>query len=291
MKFKMKATVAALAMMAAGGANAAINPGSVAAGAGGQGELYFSVFDAVNKISYSRDLGVTINQFLASPSAPMSFAADTKLQSFISTASASSSTLVWNLLGAMDSDFTNPADFPKYGLYMTSNSSNAQLSAIDFTQAANGIANIGFQVNGVNGDAQAQGGGSMINYAANNSSTSTSGYGYYNGPAGGSQLGSQIAVSGAKDEANIGQSMAFYQVGLSLDATGTPTFDAAGNILTSVTKYGDWTLAANGDLSYGTSAGGTAPVPLPPAVLLLGSALAGLVGVSRRRQQDEALSA
>lgn len=291
MKLKLKATVAALAMMAAGGANAAINPGGSTTGAG-QGELYFSVFDSVNKISYSRDLGVTINQFLANPNAPMAFAADTKLQSFISTANASNSALVWNLLGAMESDFTNPADFPKYGIYMTSNSSSAQLSAMDMAQVGGAIASIGFQVTGINGDAQAQGGGAVTNYATNNSSTSVGGSGYYGGPYGGSQIGGQIAFSGASDAANIGQSMAFYQIGLALDGTGNPTFDAGGNILTGVTKFsGNWTLGANGDLSYGV-AGAPAPVPLPPAVWLLGSALAGLVGVARRnRPQDEALAA
>ena len=45
-------------------------------------------------------------------------------------------------------------------------------------------------------------------------------------------------------------------------------------------------MASNGDMSYG-SAVVPPPVPLPPAVLLLGSALAGLVGIARRKRTED----
>jgi len=45
------------------------------------------------------------------------------------------------------------------------------------------------------------------------------------------------------------------------------------------TRYARWDLAANGTLTYSM-----APVPVPPAVWLLGSALVGLAGISRRRE-------
>lgn len=283
MKFKLKAAVAALAMVAAGGANAAIETGVT-----GNSELFFSVFDSVNQISYTRDLGLTIDQFLAGQNGSFSFAADATLSSFINTANASSSSLVWNLMGAMDSTFADPADFPKWGLYITSNSGDAAVANVSFEQAFIGIGQSALMAQGANGDAFAQGGGGPLNYALNNSSTSIGGDGYYAGPYGGNNLGNSLVIS---DENAIGQSMAFYQVGLKLDVDGNPMTDEYGSLLGSFTKFGDWTLAANGDLSYDV-ASAPAPVPLPPAVLLLGSALAGLVGVARRnRQQDEALPA
>lgn len=284
MKFKLKAAVAALAMVAAGGANAAIQTGTT-----GNSEMFFSVFDSVNQISYTRDLGLTIDQFLAGQNSNFSFAADTKLTSFIGTANASSSTLVWNLMGAMDSTFADPADFPKWGLYVTSNAGDAAVANVSFEQAFTGIGKSALMAQGANGDAFYQGGGGPLNYALNNSSTSTGGDGYYAGPYGGNNIGNSLVIS---DENTIGQSMAFYQVGLNLDADGNPVTDENGNLLGAFNKFaGQWTLAANGDLSYDV-ASVPAPVPLPPAVLLLGSALAGLVGVARRnRPQDEALPA
>lgn len=46
---------------------------------------------------------------------------------------------------------------------------------------------------------------------------------------------------------------------------------------------GKWNLSSTGDLSYSVSA-----VPVPAAAWLLGSALVGLVGISRRRNSDKA---
>lgn len=287
MKFKLKATVAALAMMAAGGANAAINTGTALQGAG-QGELFFSVFDSIGQVSYSRDLGVSINNFMANPNGSMTVTADAKLQTFLTN--AGSNPLVWNLLGAADLDFGSalPADYPSFGLYMTSKQGDAAVAGIDFAQAYSGMGTLSSFAQGINGDALNQGGGTMTNYALNNSSTSTAGSGYYGGLFGGNNLGGNIVAS---DEANIGESMAFYHIGMTLDGNGMPVLDSSDNPIAFMTKFGNWTLAANGDLSYGV-AGNPAPVPLPPAVWLLGSALAGLVGVARRnRQQEEALTA
>ena len=280
MKFKIKAVVAALAMVAAGGANAAIQSGVT-----GNSEVFFSVFDSVNQISYTRDLGLTLDQILTGQNGSFTYGADAKLTSFINTANASSSSLVWNLMTGMDSTFADPADFPKWGLYITSNSAN--VADVSFEQTFIAIGQAALFAQGANGDAFAQGGGSGTNYALNNSATSTGGSGYYGGPYGGNNLGNSLVIS---DENAIGQSMAFYHFGLNLDADGNPVTDENGNLTGAMTKFaGNWTLEADGDLSYASA---TAPIPLPPAVLLLGSALAGLVGVARRnRPQDEALPA
>jgi hypothetical protein len=73
-----------------------------------------------------------------------------------------------------------------------------------------------------------------------------------------------------------GAALNFYQVvspGGNLILAPTQ-FAAAGNAAT-------WTLSAAGDLVYNVA--GAAPVPLPPALWLLGSGLLGLAGIARRK--------
>lgn len=285
-KFKLKAIAVAISLVAAGGANAGINGGSPVQGQGiGMGELYFSVFDAVNQISYTRDLGVTTDQFLAGQNGTYNFAADSRLTGFINTANASNSTLVWNLMGGMNSEFSDPAEFPRWGLYFTSNAGEAAVANVSYEQAGVAISTSSIYAAGANGAATAAGIGTGSNvWSENNSSTSTGGDGYYAGQYGGNNIGMSIVVS---DENFIGQSMDFYHVGIALDANGDPLFNSDGNVYGDLDKYGKWTLASNGDLSYSTGAVVPPPVPLPPAVLLLGSALAGLVGIARRKHSED----
>lgn len=69
MKFQLKALVAAVALAAVSGqALADVKPGnySVTSASTG-GELVFFAFDDVTKTSYVKDLGVTFNDFLATP--------------------------------------------------------------------------------------------------------------------------------------------------------------------------------------------------------------------------------
>lgn len=285
-KFKLKAVAVAISLVAAGGANAAINGGKFLDGNNdGKGELYFSVFDAVNQISYTRDLGVTIDQFLAGQNGTYNFAADARLTDFINTANTSNSTLVWNLMGAMESDFADPADWSRWGLYVTSNSGELAVNNVSYEQANIATGQSALFVQGINGDAHNAGIGSGYTvYSENNSATSTSGFGYYGGPVGGSNIGNSVVIN---DEAVIGQSMEFFHVGLAMDANGDPVLDEFDNTTASHTKFaGKWTLASNGDMSY-SAAVVPPPVPLPPAVLLLGSALAGLVGIARRKRTED----
>lgn len=101
MKFSLKTLAAAAVMaVAASGANAAID-----AGATGNGELFFNIWDASG--SYTRDLNITINSFEAQVamggSLDLSFAQDATFASFL--ASADLATLKWNVVAA---DSTNP---------------------------------------------------------------------------------------------------------------------------------------------------------------------------------------
>jgi hypothetical protein len=64
---------------------------------------------------------------------------------------------------------------------------------------------------------------------------------------------------------------------------------STGRNLDSVNGYsnsngtGFWFLSSTGDLTYNIASGGTAPVPLPAAIWLLGSGLLGMAGIARRR--------
>lgn len=71
----------------------------------GNGELFWTIIDPVGERSYTRDLGVTIDQFLSGVASGQSWSvgADAALNSFIAgTATGNLAALVWNI-GAMDS--------------------------------------------------------------------------------------------------------------------------------------------------------------------------------------------
>jgi len=70
----------------------------------------------------------------------------------------------------------------------------------------------------------------------------------------------------------IGESLDFFTTQINADFTG---FDTSQLGLGQV-----WTLNAGGELTW---QGGGTPIPLPAGIWLLGSALLGLVGVSRRK--------
>lgn len=290
-KFKLKAIAAAISLVAAGGASAAINGGQFdlnqdnVGDNAGMGELYFSVFDSVNQISYTRDLGVTVDQFLAGQNGTYEFEADAKLTNFINTANNSNSTLVWNLMTAMGSDFQDPAEWPRWGIYFTTNAGEALVDQVSFEQANIALGNVALYAQGVNTDVKNEGLGALTAYSENHSSTHTAGFGYYpNVNVGGNNIGSSLSIS---DEGVIGQSMEFYHVGFAMDSEGTPILNGAGDPTSMHKKFaGKWTLASNGDLSYGSEIV-PPPVPLPPAVLLLGSALVGLVGIARRKPTED----
>ena len=95
MKFSLKTLAAAAVMaVAASGANAAIDNGSL-----GNGELFFNIWDANG--SYSRDLNISINTFESDVTAAgtysNAFAADTAFTNYLSSV-ANPSALQWNII-------------------------------------------------------------------------------------------------------------------------------------------------------------------------------------------------
>jgi hypothetical protein len=262
---KLKLMVAAAMFAVAGQASA-----SIASGTTGNGELFLSVYDSVAKVSYARDLGITMDEFLAVGSTAgysLNFAADPLLQS----AFASLNGLKWNV-AALD-DTGAGLNGQRYlsttnaTLTTVKTQTNANLTqfklANDYVNSSNARGTHG----GVAGDTAIDG---------SNASTTTTGFDYFENGFGAKWRNKSVF----DNTALVGQSMDFFFL--------TPS-SSAGLSKASVTQFGSaegkatWMLDANGNLSYHVPAP-VATVPVPAAVWLLGSGLIGMVGVARRRK-------
>ena len=275
MKTKVKALAAALTLLAAGQANAAISDDNALTsqfGGSGSGELFLSVVNrGTGAESYVRDLGITASQFVNANSTAnnsvgtFNFGPDVNMTQLLSDATANGDTVSWNIAAA-DNQYP-PAP---YG-YLTTSPSTVTTSntPVGIEGIAPKMTKLGSYVKAVNAAANAATGASITDYAANNSViVGSSDNAFYDGINWGGSW------AGPSTEGKLGNSLGFYFVGVD------PAIATTGADQTVVSAFsGQWTLSANGTLTYGAPA----PVPLPPAVWLLGSALVGLVGVGRRR--------
>lgn len=89
MKFKQKIVAAAMACGVAGPAFADIT-------LGGNGELFWTVFDFAGDRAYTRDLGITMDAFLAGTGAPFVFTPDATFTSFLA-GTANAGALTYNI--------------------------------------------------------------------------------------------------------------------------------------------------------------------------------------------------
>ena len=139
MNFSLKSIAVAVTLaVAAAGANAAID-----AGASGNGELFFNVWDANG--SYTRDLNLSIDAFESALAAGgnlgLSFAGDAKLSAFLGAADAAS--LQWNVVAAdIDGDnrllTTYSAPYPTPTI-RNSNGRVATANVTDFASQVNDL--------------------------------------------------------------------------------------------------------------------------------------------------------
>lgn len=317
MTFKLKALAAALSFAVAGGAQAAIfvddpNNSSIAITGNGTGELFLAIAikskpvdkPVTVKSSYIVDLGISANSFTEAalnkrqadfggvtfsntPLSPLSFsAAQLSSATLLPSASASPGNfasfmnsivagdfVTWNI-GAMSNDGTLNAlgGINKYGILTTANAGyNGEFNTtIGDDLGAGGLSSLGNlqqklvnYVGAVNAAA-----GETTNYASNKAiqvaaGTSAS----YDSQDWGGNL------FGFSSESGLGEAARFWFVSLRpSDDTGTRTI---------VSKVpGTWLLTTSG-LTFTPDA--VAPVPVPAAVWLFGSALTGLAGLRRRR--------
>jgi len=275
MKFKKLATAILLgAAGLSGTAQAAIESPALAGfdNLGGS-ELVFTVFDTATGDSYSRDLGVGFNDINAASS--YSFGADANLLGLLGSGS-----LVWNVLGGDNNTAGSTADPANHGrrLLATSNSGSPVIDNItdsaDLTQLRDANQKVDSLVQGLNVIAPHDDG-----VVANNGSSVVNGgsasWGSVVAPNGG--IGGTNNVSGA-----VGDTLAFFLFGETGPMSSNPFTGANSMTAETLTTalLGAWTFDSAGTLTFN----GSSAVPVPAAVWLFGSALLGLVGVSRRKQ-------
>jgi hypothetical protein len=256
MNLKMKAVAVAVAMMAASSAHALIDPFST-----GDGELFLSVRDnsttAPQSIAY--DLNVNISAFDGNLSQTYS---NSILGDFLTNGSGDYS---WAIMAGDLTGGANAGDLN----YLTTAAVGIELQ-IEANETNNGLVGwsaIDSYLTNVNSPTTGIGSGETL-------ISSGSDVSFFNDALDSWQNNSPMLATGA-----LGDSLAFYRV---TNSASTTRFPVKNNPVDAIAYAGTWTLSSTGDLTY--SVGG-APVPVPAAVWLLGSAMVGLVGVSRRRQQ------
>lgn len=285
MKFQMKLlALAAMSLaMAAPAAHAAIDNGS----ASGNGELFFSLWsdngtagNTADDVSYTRDLGVHINDWASAVNTPVlsaakttagymqSFSADSLLTSFLGAIPAGAKVL-WNVVGV--DNFGSAKRFVSTAAAGTSalptqpagNSVNVETAISSFADAVNPMADT-------------QNNTPSSTTAVNNSNTAT--FGDATAFAGnpslfGTNLGGKTLFN---TTGGIGDKLPFflqYHVG----ATGNASSKSFG---TAGVTDAYWTLNNAGALSYNVAA---VPEADTWAMLLAGLGMMGFI--ARRRLQ------
>jgi hypothetical protein len=296
MKSKLKALAAAIALGVVGSqANAAILDSQ-----SGNGELFLVAWSTSLQRSYTRDLGVQMDNFLVNtlqgsatggttapvtgslpfnpaatpaigpgnvtnPGYSLTFQSDATMLSWLGNGASLASDVVW-MVGAMDGTGTTGTNQHRF-----------------LTTVANGVTETGIETSQRNNNLVAFKSGDVLLSAVNAIGTHATGL---NGSATASAgEGSADAISsfGARwvnkatfDSINfVGQSADFYYLTpsstLGLGFARADQFKTAGGLASK------WTLASNGNLNFST-------IPVPAAVWLFGSGLIGLVGIARRRK-------
>lgn len=287
MKLNLKKTVmaAALTLVVAGQANAA-NIDMTAGGANTGSNLILSIWDSVNGVSYTRDLGVAMSSFISgvtgtttaltvgsgSPTS-LSFSADALLTSFLGTVSAANT--VWNVT-AGDSVGTG---FMGQQYLSTTNVNIKSANSLSGTQTNSQLTQFG-------GLAGAGGYYTSANTVAGAGMSATAGTAVNAGAyAGATTFGTNwSAKSTFNSTAALNQSLNFwYLTPSSTLATAKASVAQFGNTAGAST----WTLASNGTLSYTVAA---VPEPGEWALMLSGFGLIGFIATRRRNMNNNLMN-
>jgi hypothetical protein len=277
MNLKLRTLVVAIAMAAAGTAQAAvINTDDYAGGNGlslgtGAGDLFLSIYDAARSQSLTLNLNLTANDFRTNNAALMNTFSvqDALLQSFIA-GSADSSQLIWNMGGISNSGLG-----PDTGLFTTNGVGTFSAGATINPGVQGPIDGNALTVAMGYIEAYAQANSSYFSATSPNSAISAAGSASgFNSTLWGTTFGTAINFNNSATGLGSDQLVSFI-------ALGATDVSDLGGVPVSTTYGGKFHIdGATGTVSYlGVSA-----VPVPAAVWLLGSGLVGLVGISRRKQ-------
>ena len=292
MKLNLKQTVlaAALTLVVAGQANAAnidmTGLSNTAAGnvAGSGSNLVLSIWDTVNQVSYTRDLGIAASSFFdgvtgtstalpagSGMASTTSFTADTLLTSFLSGVNMAST--IWNVTGG---DSVGTGFKGQQYLSTTNVNIKSATNSLSSSQANSNLNQFGGSGNtgayyGSVSQILPSGAMSVLAGASNNPNLTA-----YSGSV---QFGTNwSAKSTFNTTAGVGSSLNFWY----LTPSSTSTIAKA-----SVAQFGNtagastWTLASNGNLTYTVAA---VPEPGEWALMLSGFGLIGFIATRRRNQ-------
>ncbi|MEI6719593.1 MAG: hypothetical protein WCO67_02430 [Betaproteobacteria bacterium] len=273
MNFKLKALAAAVAFVAASGANAAVTAPNVANG----GSLVFQAWDATQ--AFIIDLGSVFNSVYGSAAAVTTQAAGDvtyNLGSLFTSTFGSNSGVNWSVL----SDKSLNDGTSKVGILATSgiasgySSFNTSAGTTLASATNNSYSNIAANVPGVSG---------LVNnvnpaYTPTNFNSAT--YNSLSGAIGGiARTGYFSGPIDASTSYAAGTGVAYFT---SVINGSTATAQTAKTAFAGANGAANFILQSDGTLTYHV-AGAPAAVPLPAALWLFASGLLGLVGIGRRK--------
>lgn len=278
MKTKLTALAGALALAGfTGGAHAAI-----AYGDDGNGEMYLAVWDSIGQTSYTRDLGVRLNDFLedealgspglvTTPGFTQTWANDAVWATWTSGMSAEQlANLVWDVT-ASDNAGTTAAHQLRY-LSTSVNDVEGNNTFKPANSQISGFVNVGQNYTPAVDNLTPAPGNVDFDAEVSTIATSADGFAYFNTGNRGSDWGT--AASPFTTTGLIGSAMNFFYI------TRSSTNNLAkALVLAYDNDFGraTFSLGANGDLVY------LAPVPEAETWALLGLGLIGVGALARRR--------
>lgn len=276
MTFKLKALAAAVMLASGSSAFAAIQDGST-----GNGELYLTVWDTVGLKSYTRDLGVFMNDFgtgnrasggftsvidaaTGTNSVRFSSASDANWATFVGTSNPTS--FIYDVVAVDSVGGTGPDALR----FLSTSTTALDWAGTGGNQQSNSlISQFVLQNDYINGVNQAIGANaSVIQTAADN--------GYAGTAAKGTQWGTK---SNFISMGNVGSDLGFYYITRGGTSPAGEGISAAyGNAIGA----GSWNLATDGTLTF------TAPVPEPSTYAMMALGLVGLGAAVRKARGRKA---